>query len=178
MDKPYSFQDHVHNYAVWTAARAVQRGFTNTATIKKAIEASGLRTFSETENCDSQEAFEVFHRNCANQLINAFDNTLREKATYGVAAKIIAIYLKTAVVIPSGGNGNSIRFIHPPIDRILLTNLSRKHKIKNLCEKGWTSLNAEEYWKLCERIKNEKLEFDWTLETYWHPEQERISEKY
>jgi hypothetical protein len=42
----YTFNDHRHNYAVWTAARAVSRNFTSTANVKLAIEACGLRHFA------------------------------------------------------------------------------------------------------------------------------------
>ena len=38
----YTFTKHIHNYACWTAARAVQRNFTNTQNIVKAIEATDL----------------------------------------------------------------------------------------------------------------------------------------
>jgi hypothetical protein len=178
MNEPYSFQEHIHNYAVWTAARATQRKFTTTAKIKRAIEGSALREFSETGKCDSQDAYDTFHRRCAHQLIDGFDDSLRDKATYGIAAKIIAVYLKTALIIPSGGENTISQLIHPPIDRILLTNLSREHNIKQLCVKGWTALTENEYWELCKRIQENELPFNWTLERYWHPEQERISEKY
>ena len=41
----YDIQEHIHRYAVWTAARASQRNFTTTANIRRAIEESGLRDF-------------------------------------------------------------------------------------------------------------------------------------
>ena len=177
MQDKYPFKDHVHNYSVWTSARAVQRKFTNTQNIKYAIENSRLRDFSEIRRCDSAKDFEEFHRDCAHEIINSFDELKVANATYGRAAKIIAIYLKTASIIPLEGQGNFSQLIHPPIDRILLTNLSRKNKIKKLCERGWTSLNENEYWTLCERIELEGFALNWKLEEYWHPEQEILSEK-
>jgi hypothetical protein len=39
----YDFSEHIHRYAVWTAARAVQRGFAKTATIWSAIDTIGLK---------------------------------------------------------------------------------------------------------------------------------------
>lgn len=178
MRDTYSFKDYIHDYAVWTAARAVQRGFTSTQRIQEAIDKSELHKFSEARKCDSIEEFNDFHRLCAKQIIEAFENRGIAKATYGRATKIISIYLKTSVVIPMSGQGNICQFIHPPIDRILLTNLSREHKLQKLCEKGWTSLNEEEYWNLYERVKREGFQFDWTLEKYWHPKQERSVDSY
>lgn len=177
MGSIYVFQDYIHDYSIWTAARAVQRNFTNTAKIKEAIDKSGLRQFSEARKCNSIEEFSEFHRLCAKQIIVALKVIGVPNATYGRAAKIISIYLKTSVVIPMSGQGDICQLIHPPIDRILLTNLSRKHHLKKLCEKGWTSLNEDEYWSLYERIKKEGFQFNWTLEKYWHPEQERIDEE-
>lgn len=46
----YTFEDHLHNFAVWTSARAVQRGFTTTKNIKEVIEQTQLRAFAW--NCD------------------------------------------------------------------------------------------------------------------------------
>ena len=173
MNNSYSFQDHLHNYATWTAARAVQRNFTNTKNIKIAIDKSKLKDFSELQNCNTPEDFENFHRECTKEITNIFikQGIPQDKSTYGRAAKIIAIYLKTAIIIPSGGNGIISQLIHPPIDRVLSVNFSRKNNIKRLCEKGWTSLNEDDYWKLCERIKQEGFDLNWTLEKYWHPEQ-------
>ena len=178
MRETYSFQDYVHDYSVWTAARAVQRSFTTTKRIKEAIAKSTLREFSEARKCDSIEEFNNFHRLCAKQIIEAFEGADIANASYGRAAKIISIYLKTAVVIPMAGQGNLSQFIHPPIDRILLTNLSREHKIKKLCEKGWTALTEDDYWGLYERLKQEGFKFDWALEKYWHPEQEHSDDSY
>lgn len=172
MRDTYSFQDYVHDYAVWTAARA-QRSFTTTKKVKDAIAQSGLQEFSKARKCSSTEEFNNFHRSCAKQVIEAFNKADIKNATYGRVAKIIAIYLKTSVIIPMVGQGVICQVIHPPIDRILLTNLCREHHIKKLCERGWTSLTEEDYWSLYERIKQENLKFDWTLERYWHPEQEK-----
>lgn len=58
----YVFNDHLHNYAVWTAARVVQRGFpTNIKTIKNAIEYK----FSKKTGYDlntAQETAEKFYQ--------------------------------------------------------------------------------------------------------------------
>ena len=45
----YSFAKHLHNYACWTAARAVQRNFTTTNKIIKAIESSDLIRVEELQ---------------------------------------------------------------------------------------------------------------------------------
>ena len=46
----YTFIDHLHNYSVWTAARAVQRGYTTTKNISAAIDKTELSKLAE--KCD------------------------------------------------------------------------------------------------------------------------------
>jgi len=42
---PYSHFKHCHNFAVWCAARAVQRNFAKTPIFKEALEGSGVVEF-------------------------------------------------------------------------------------------------------------------------------------
>ena len=134
----YSFEQHRHNYAVWTAARAVQRAFTSTATISAAINASCLREYAECGSAASEEEFAVFHLRCANALMAALAVATGRPVSYGRAAKIIVIYLKTAVVIASGGVDLRSAVIHPPIDGILLRNLMKE--VGRFATKPWTQL--------------------------------------
>jgi hypothetical protein len=43
----YTFTTHLRNYAVWTASRAAQRGFTKTEDIAAAINETELRKLAE-----------------------------------------------------------------------------------------------------------------------------------
>lgn len=109
----YTFEKHLHNYACWTASRAVQRNFTTTEIIVKAIESTNLKRVDEL-NIQSATDFDSFHRDCCNQLIRCFE-TNKIRASYGRAAKIVAIYLKTSVVIRHSGEGKLAELAHPPI---------------------------------------------------------------
>lgn len=166
----YSFSQHRHNYAVWTAARAVQRSLTTTANIKKAIEESVLRDFSESENAITETEFQTFHRKCANQIIMSLNRMGVTNTTYGRAAKIISIYLKTAVILPNSGTCKRSSIIHPPIDSILLKNLSVAAGNKSILAVPWTLLDESGYWSLVLQIKSLPKAFNWTLEEYWRPE--------
>lgn len=171
---PYTFSKHKHNYAVWTAARAVQRGFTTTAKIKAAIESSPLRSFSEDTLSYSEEDFELFHKECSQELINAFATSGIKDVSYGRAAKIIAIYLKTTIILCNKGECKKSTVIHPPIDNILLTTMANKFEgLKKLKDERWTSLDKDAYWKLVSKIKSHFNKFDWSLEEHWSPEREK-----
>lgn len=164
----YTFKTHKHNYAIWTAARAVQRNFTNTTKIKQAIEASNLREYAEIDLSLNPIDFDSFHKKCSKQLIQKFEDLGIPNVSYGRVAKIIAIYLKTSVIMLGKNDEKSIS-IHPPIDRILLTNISKIKALKGLKEVNWTQLDENEYWNLIQQIKQHFEKFDWTLEEFWTP---------
>jgi hypothetical protein len=168
----YTFNEHLHNYAVWAAARAVARNFTNTANVKSAIEQTGLRKLIDSDERFSSDSFDQFHRETARKIINHLkyvDKGLEEKATYGRAAKIIAIYIKTAIVVKDSGASNLARTAHPPIDRILLTNANKNHKKLELIRYNWTQLSENKYFELIEKLRTIELESFWKLERYWSP---------
>jgi len=168
----YTFNEHLHNYAVWAAARAVARNFTNTANVKSAIEETGLRRLLDNNEMFSIASFDQFHCETARKIIvhlKYIDNGLEEKATYGRAAKIIAIYIKTAIVVRDLGVSNLARIAHPPIDRILLTNANKEHKKLELIRYNWTQLSEDEYFELIEKLRSIKFESFWEVERYWSP---------
>lgn len=165
----YDFNQHKHNYAVWTAARAVQRNFTSTAIIKAAIEQTELRQYAESGS-DKIDDFIDFHKKCCNQLIKSICKTVGNKATYGRAAKIVSIYLKTSLILSGNGLCAKSKFIHPPIDSILLGNIAKYNNISTLKIYKWTTLNEVEYWKLTNELKFIFGYFDWRIEKYWSPE--------
>jgi hypothetical protein len=172
----YGIEKHRHNFGVWTAARAVQRGFAGAkfSTIKKAIEAAGIQSYlQDTKNLPTtKNAFEKVHR----KWCDSIRRSIGKDASYGRAAKIVAIYLKTTVVIPEQENRGFIRVIHPPIDSILLNGIAdekfEQHKInvKEFRRIRWTKLDKRKYFKLIQKLRqlNDDRPF-WMLETFWRP---------
>ncbi len=164
----YSFSEHLHNYAVWTAARAVQRGYTTTKNIKAAIDKTELSFLANKGGIKTSEEFDNFHRKTANILIKQLAD-LVVPTTYGRAAKIIAVYLKTSVVIRDRGKSHLSKIIHPPIDNILLTNLSKTNRGLGLSNIKWTQLSEKEYFELIKKLRTIQLDSFWKLEKYWTP---------
>jgi hypothetical protein len=162
----YSFTDHLHTYAVWTAARASQRAFTTTANIKGAIDKTELKNLITEERDFTLVQFDEFHKQTAKIIID-YLNEKEIITTYGRAAKIIAIYLKTAIVIRNSGQGSLAKILHPPIDRILLTNLNKKIKSLELKEIKWTQLTETDYFEIIEKLRTLKKDYFWELEEYW-----------
>lgn len=171
MQEPYTFHTHLHNYAVWTAARASQRNFESTENIKAAINATSLLQFVKEEGFDIQTIadYDKYHREVCNELIEFFKNNGLRKCTYGRAAKIVAIYLKTAVILPNQGQGNLSAIIHPPIDAILLKALHKKPQFTDLKlnQYRWTLIDEDEYWKVWTGIREGINPPFWKLEASW-----------
>jgi len=173
---PYDLFTHRHNFAVWAAARAAQRGFTNVQNLKVALEASGVQRFLPDPdfiniNC---VRFEELHKSWCSAIVASLNASGVQNVTYGRAAKLLAIYLKAMVV--TGGFGYSViaRCIHPPIDRRLLQALASdarydERQRNNWRQTNWTQLDENGYYKLIEQLRktlSPEIPF-WMLEEYW-----------
>lgn len=168
----YTFNEHRHYYAVWTSARAVSRNFTSTLMVKNAIEASDLREFAESDAAPTKEQFDEFHRENARKIISSLQGNGITNVSYGRAAKIIAIYLKTAVVLCSQAQCKKSEVIHPPIDAILLSRMADQLLMPKLKLKRWTQFEEDEYWDLVTSLQNEVGAFNWRVEYFWRPERD------
>lgn len=115
-----------------------------------------------------EELYDNFHNQMATDLMCCLPS-----ATYGRAAKIIAIYIKTVYVIRFP-DSNISRFAHPPIDRILLTAIAA-HKFEGLrfLDKGWTQFDENDYKSVISNLRNLKkqksLQAFWEIECFWNP---------
>jgi hypothetical protein len=121
----------------------------------------------------SQKEFDELQTNWCNNLIDNFKQKIIT-CSYGRASKIVAIYLKTSVILPAKGDGNVCDIIHSPIDGILLKCLSEKvDGLKSLSKMRWTQFDEKDYWNLVELLRAKNLPLNWRLEEYWKPEKEK-----
>lgn len=162
----YNILEHRHRFAMWAAARAVQRSFTSTEFIREAIEATSLRRFSESELNISSKDYEKLHKEWCSQIETSLNSKV--DCSYGRAAKIIAIYLKTSVIIPEKGLTQRCEVIYPPIDRLLLHALSKFEELKDFYNEKWTTFNEVKYSEVADRIRQKFSHFNWRVEEYWN----------
>ena len=173
---PYDLFTHRHNFAVWAAARAAQRGFTSVQNLAAALEASGVHRFlADLESLNiTCERFEELHRIWCRTIVDYLNDCKIKNVTYGRAAKLLAVYLKSMVVTGGAGYSSLARCIHPPIDRRLLQALAgdiRYAEEKRVAwrQTNWTQLNEAEYYELIEGLRGvlpAESPF-WMLEKYW-----------
>lgn len=168
----YSLDEHRHRFAAWAAARAAQRAFASVPELVAALEASGLperlRSTEWPNWPGSREAFDQFHRETCRRIVAHLEPT-HPDASYGRAAKLMAVYLKALVVCGGHAEHPLASVAHPPIDRILLQNLAKTPRLSSCGDIGWTQLSEEDYFNLIGLLRDEGLAAPrfWEVEEAW-----------
>ena len=163
----YTFDEHRYNFAVWTAARAIQRGLNNasSANISKLFKKLKIVDKIKPDSIENANDFDTFHKEfCKNLIVEA--NKLSLELSYGRASKLLAIFIKTYYVLPGNGKGNISKFAHPPIDNILLEKSKKVHSIRPIPK--WTLMGEDEYFTVINEFRKLNLDSFWMLEKYWN----------
>ncbi|MGN6802007.1 MAG: hypothetical protein ACTHJN_08885 [Ginsengibacter sp.] len=169
METIYNIDEHIHRYASWAAARAASVSRFSNKEIGSFIEAIELKNKLEEiqrQEITSKEYKEWFTRQVQHlkekmELHKSKDEKIFRRISFGIAAKVISIYVKTAEVIPTKGLSAISKVAYPPVDSYLLKGL----KIKS---KAWSGLKKNEFLELIDYL--EKIKGDqpfWKLEFYW-----------
>jgi hypothetical protein len=175
----YSISQHAHNFACWVAARAVQRGLHNgtTKNLTKALELCGIRGVVDLEKDwpTQEKEFDKLHKRWCNSLIK----TGKDRGVnlgYGIAAKMIAMYIKTRIVVGGHSTSSFATYAHPPIDSLLLVEILKEYddldinaraRIKNY---RWTQADSEKYYNLINELRKLQICMGafWRLECFWN----------
>ena len=121
----------------------------------------------------TSDQFDTLHGHWCNAITEHLLQADVKNVTYGRAAKLVAVYLKTMIVIPDPESVFAA-IAHPPVDRILLQNLARDKQYPSVFRKiwsttNWTGLNEEAYYQLIDGFRQcglNKPQF-WRIERYW-----------
>lgn len=180
--KPYTLFEHRHRFAVWAAARAAQRGFTSIKNLRFALENTDIKEFSWNPISlqTDESTFKTKHRIWCQSICDTLKEIRVQNVTFGRAAKLVAVYLKSMMLTPANSKYSLAKVIHPPIDRILLHTLARQPDIdKNTRNTfkaiNWTALDEKGYRALVKKLRKipkPNAPF-WTLEKYWDPTADR-----
>lgn len=192
----YDIQTHRHRFATWAAARAAQRGLGTVEEYRDAIESIDLRTFVENYAGGqiTQEDYKTKHTAWCegivqklSELIAARPPKKRSKKqiqvgkgkkltpSFGRAAKVVAVYIKTAIVLAGMDESPLAAVAYPPVDRILLRSIikSGNHGTKEFGTASdpttWTTLTKDQYYSIVVLLRNLVPEGEpfWKLEEHW-----------
>ena len=212
----YSLDIHKHVLASWAASSAAsQAGFRFKAKYglqllllaksgKKTKRKDLIQYIKEIKTFKEQQDFNDWHSKTIdmmrsggrdfNKILEGINKTKNKKLaienySYGIAAKLLNVYLKVFYLGDFGKN-TFASFIHPPIDRLLLEELLKKESefFKFDCEPfehtsttgsgkipKWTQINEEEYKEIIKFIreflhKNNRKGL-WRIEYAWRGHQ-------
>ena len=172
----YDLFEHRHRFAVWAGARAAQRGFATVENLRDALEATNIRQFvADSSSLDiGAAAFEVQHRIWCHSIVDYLSEKGVANATFGRAAKLVAVYLKSMIVVGPHAGSALAKIVHPPIDRILLQNLGMSSEIQSDHKKAWlatswTMLDEPGYYSLLSQLRTVLGGSDpwWAIERHW-----------
>lgn len=170
----YSIEEHIHRFAVWTAARAASRSRLKNTEVELLINQSNLKKKVEelrqlpglNEKIYNHWIKETGENICSIVSAQNWGTFKLTKFKFGLAAKIISIYIKTVEIIPAKGLSLLSNIAYPPIDGILLKNLNSKHQLK--LKVNWSTFNWEQYHNVIDEL-NRLYPFipKWQIEILW-----------
>jgi hypothetical protein len=178
MDQTYSLFTHRHNFAAWAAGRASQRGFASVSILKAALEASEIALEIQDPSGwpASAEQFDAFHSRYCNKIADYLRRAGLANVFYGRAAKLLAVYIKSMVIVSDRSGSTFSDIVHPPVDRTLLQNLAQDPQFSRQLRAywrsvSWTRLSESEYFALIAGFRQSGLDKPafWMIERYWDP---------
>src|SRR2546425_8459467 len=111
----YDLDEHRHRFAVWAAARAAQRGFTTVGNLRAALESTDIRKslFLPPTLQSSAAQFDKLHEGWCSAIQAFLDDRKIRDASYGRAAKLVAVYLKASIILGDACDTPFGRNAHP-----------------------------------------------------------------
>tara|TARA_B110000208_G_C11541423_1_gene348136 strand:+ start:59 stop:616 length:558 start_codon:yes stop_codon:yes gene_type:complete len=175
MEDLYSLEMHKHRLSAWAASRAASASPKCRFKVKQGfaiLEGAGFDSAFQLVNMQSPKEVDRSHKKWRVAVIKQADKQGLD-FTHGIAAKLINCYLKTRFVC-GGANEKDIKYLHPPIDALLLDQLKKnnvggqKKSWKNYADARWSKFSSDTYESAIASIKlvmkDEPL---WEIEKYW-----------
>jgi hypothetical protein len=149
----YDIFEHVHRLAAWAASRAASTSkarfsvFEGQAVMTECGFTSILR--KGLDGLPTPEEMDVTHRQWRTNMIE----TAERRGlfwSHGTVAKLINVYCKVAFVGLRGYEDARVGALHPPVDRILLSELIKKDPVNKtqwrcLRDRGWSNFDSSDY---------------------------------
>jgi hypothetical protein len=170
----YNCAEHAHVFALWAAARAIQRRAKGAKSkrLSKAFAAAGLRAEFQTAEQSEWDAvsFDAEHKRWCEQFQRSAAPAVA--LSFGQAAKFIAIYLKVVHVLRMP-QSSFVKCVHPPVDSELLKAVPEAHleAVGLDHSSAWTKFDFESYSAAIVALRAwmPDLEEFWRIEAFWNP---------
>lgn len=173
---PYTIEEHKHRFSAWASGRAASANGCRFSVeqAKTILEAAGLnQLLADPNNLPLPQDIDTCHREWRNSVITEAGNR-GLTFTHGVAAKLINIYLKAGFVCGGHHAHANVQALHPPIDSVLLDELSaqniggNRHAWNEARRIRWSNFDSQQYETVINNIRatmpNQAL---WEVEQYW-----------
>lgn len=168
----YTFVIHKHRFAAWAGATAASTSPLCRFKVSQAValleNTTIARDVETKEKWKSAKFYDDWHRTVCDKIVLAAEKKQLEGFSFGVAAKLVNVYVKAFAL----SELNEYKYIHPPVDSILLNSLKKnnfggKGKFWGLYK--WSKLAREEYYELIQNLRESigSSEGLWTIESHW-----------
>lgn len=178
MSGQYTIELHQHRLAAWDAATSARvRGICSFSVRQGAeiLEASGFNEeFSSPDVLPSPADLDMTHKQWREEAIAAAEMRGLSDFSHGIAAKLINSYLKVRFVCAGLHDHERVKCLHPPIDRVLLTELANRNaggygkEWRKFRDHGWSKFDSELYQTVIDKIRlclpGQPL---WMIEEHW-----------
>ncbi|MBI4027331.1 MAG: hypothetical protein HY360_20265 [Verrucomicrobia bacterium] len=171
---PYTIAEARHRFSLWAACRAAQAGFAQGTReqFTGALNHCKIRIFLENtaNHSATQRAFDQQHHRWVSSMRRFMMRRFRRKLSYGVAAKLISIYIKSFFILGGFEQTQLAQVAHPPIDSILLKGVDRVRATNLSSRYKWKKLTAPKYRALITKLRALHGEpAFWKIEEHWVP---------
>lgn len=169
----FTVREYRLGYAVWAAYRAAQAGSSkaNGKELSAALKNCGVVSYiDDYDGAEiSPDTYKDKHDQWCAAIIKHVMSNSKKEITYGIAAKLLGIFVKGYFILAGNESQSLSKVAHPPIDSFLLKGIDKAKGTKLDKEYKWQKLDKEKYYKLLDKLKgqldeNEEL---WKIEKYW-----------
>jgi len=173
----YTINQHIHLFSSWAASRAasVKNNRFKVEIGQQILSHSYIKGLVLNPDLlpPCQIEFNEAHKTWREEIIK-LSKKENMNFTHGVSAKLINIYLKSIIICGGFHNHINAKYIHPPIDSVLLkelasVNFNNNGKFWRDANKiAWSNFDSNQYEEVIQEIKtglgNNPL---WEIEMFW-----------
>lgn len=169
----FTVKEYRLEYAVWAAYRAAQAGSSKAKgrELSSALRQSGIIEYiDEYKGAEvEQDDFDNKHKDWCKSIIKHVKENYSKDITYGIASKLVGVFLKGYYILAGNHEKPLAKVIHPPIDSYLLKGIDSEKKSTLASDYKWQKLDEKKYFELVDKLKYyvDKTEQFWRIEKYW-----------